>query len=215
MKRKIFTLLDDTKVHVEGEEKIIPSKQFSMLLEAKEILTKAKETEEMHKKAVDRECESLKEAAKEAGFQAGLDELSRHIDFLETEIKKVRKDMEGAMVPLALAAIKKIIGKEISTRQDAIVDIISNALKTVSQHKRVTIYVNQTDLETIENNRPRLKSLFEHLESLSVIPREDVAIGGCIIETEAGIINAQLNNQMNALESAFRSFFQNHQISGS
>ena len=54
-----------------------------------------------------------------------------------------------------------------------------------------------------------MKSLIEHLESLSIMARPDIQQGGCVIETEAGIINAKLENQLMALEAAFRSFFQN------
>ncbi|MBI3211529.1 MAG: HrpE/YscL family type III secretion apparatus protein, partial [Simkania negevensis] len=40
----------------------------------------------------------------------------------------------------------------------------------------------------------------------SLEDREDIAPGGCIIETEAGIINASLANQWQALEAAFAAF---------
>ena len=68
--------------------------------------------------------------------------------------------------------------------------------------------MNQIDLDRVEEQRPKLKALFEHLESLAITARGDVQPGGCIIETELGIINAQLENQLQALEAVFRNFFQ-------
>lgn len=78
-------------------------------------------------------------------------------------------------------------------------------MKSVAQHKKVTIYVNKADLENMEAHRNQIKELFENLESLSIRPRDDVTTGGCVIETEAGIINAQLENQWVVLERAFTS----------
>ena len=62
------------------------------------------------------------------------------------------------------------------------------------------------DLEPLEKERSKIKKIFEHLDSFSLQERADIEPGGCIIETEAGIINAQLENQWRALESAFESF---------
>jgi type III secretion protein L len=100
-------------------------------------------------------------------------------------------------------AAKKIVGRELELSEDAIVDIVSSSLKAVAQHHKITIYVNKKELAILEANRPRLKNIFESLESLSLRERNDIAPGGCVIETEGGIINAQLDNQWRILEKAF------------
>jgi type III secretion protein L len=58
----------------------------------------------------------------------------------------------------------------------------------------------------LEAAKSQIKKVFEHLESLSIQERSDIEPGGCMIETEAGIINAQLENQWRSLEIAFESF---------
>lgn len=205
----LFTLIEQDEIHLAPETKVVPAEAYSKLVDAASIVAKTKEEEISYRTLVAKECETLKELAAEAGFEEGLKRWNSQLELLETEIKKVRHEMENALVPFALTAVKKIIGKELETHPDTIVDIVANALKTVLQHRRITIYVNQLDIEQLEAQRPRLKSLFEHLESLSIASREDIQQGGCIIETEAGIINAKLENQLLALEAAFRNFFQN------
>lgn len=205
----LFSLIEQGDIHLAPNSKVISSEDFSKLINATEIIAKTKEEEIAYRISIARECETLKELAETAGFEEGLKRWNGQLELLEAEIKKVRQEMENALVPFALTAVKKIIGKELETRPDTIVDIVANALKTVLQHRRITLYVNQLDLEQLEAQRPRLKSLFEHLESLSIVPREDIQQGGCMIETEAGIINAKLENQLLALETAFRNFFQN------
>lgn len=151
---------------------------------------------------VTKECEQLKEQAQREGYEEGFKEWVQHIAKLEEEILKVRQDLEKFLVPVTVKAAKKIVGREIELSEDTIVDIVSNSLKAVSQHKKITIYVNSKDLSSLEHHRPQLKEKFENLEVLSLRERSDVAQGGCIIETEGGIINAQLENQWRVLENA-------------
>lgn len=205
----LFTLIEKEEVHLAPETKLIAAEDFSELMTATQIVAKTKEEETAYRIQVAQECEKLKELAAAAGFDEGLKRWNEQIELMESEIKKVRQDMENAIVPLALTAVRKIIGKELETKPETIVDVVSTALKAVIHHRKVSIYVNKNELEYVEAQKPRLKSLFEHLESLSILPRADVQPGGCVIETEAGIINAKLDNQLQALESAFRNFFQN------
>lgn len=205
---KQFSLLDEKKVHPATNKKVIKAEEFSTLVDAHEILEETKKQSEAYRHEVAKECELLREAAEKAGFEEGLSKWNAMIAELENKITSVRDEMNKTIVPLALAAVEKILGKELKERPEAIVDLISSALKPVSQHRRITIYVNPQDHEIVEKNRPRIREIFEHLETLSIAPRADVGQGGVIIETEAGIINAQLESQLRALENAFRAFFQ-------
>lgn len=74
------------------------------------------------------------------------------------------------------------------------------------QNHRITIWVNKADKEALEKEKPALKEKLEQVDSLLIKDRDDVACGGCIIETESGIINASVDNQWRALEAAFERF---------
>lgn len=211
---KFFSLIKKEGVHIAPEQKTIPAEEFSKLVEADALLKMAKEDKVAYCQDVAKECEILKEQAELAGFEEGLKRWNSQIELLDREIKRVRQEVENSLVPLALTAVKKIIGRELETHRETVADIISTALKAVTQHKKIKIFVNPSDYDTVEKARPQLKSLFEHLESLIISPREDIAEGGCIIETEAGIINAQLESQLKALETAFKTFFQNQKGKG-
>jgi len=202
--KKLFTLCEDKEITLATGQKIIPASEFSTLLDAAKSIELAHSEALDYRKAVSKECELLKETAEKEGFQEGLVQFNEQLALLEKEIITQKKEMEKSITSLATAAVKKIIGKELKTHPEVIVDLVSTALKPVTQHKRVAIYVHKDDLEHIENSRPQIKALFEHIEQLAIQARDDVTQGGCIIETEAGIINAQLDNQLAALEEAFK-----------
>lgn len=205
-KTKYFSLISGDEVRVAPGEKIIPAKEFSTLYKASEILKIVKkDAEEFTKKTVE-EAEKMKELSFQEGFQAGLESFNLHLLTLNEEIQTLRKEIHDKIIPLALKAARKIVGEELKLHPDRIVDVVLNSLKPAVQHRKIVIFVNKADLEALEANKPKIKQIFEHLESLSIQERDDVEPGGCIIQTEAGIINAQLENQWQALESAFTSF---------
>jgi type III secretion protein L len=201
--KKFFTLIYGDQIHAAPKTKIIPSDSFSKLADASKVLEHIKEDAEKYRLQIAKESEEIKEHAEMAGYEAGFKKWAEHLVKLENEIEKVHKELQQLVVPVALKAAKKIVGKEIELSPEVIVDIVANNLKAVAQHKHVTIYVNKKDLAILDKNKPLLKELFESLESLSIRPREDITPGGCIIETEMGIINAQLDHRWRVLEKAF------------
>jgi type III secretion protein L len=203
---KFFSLLNDNEVRIAPGEKVIPALEFSTLEEAQEILQKVRRDVLEFRREAAKEAEKVKELAFQEGFQEGLQSLNNHIAALDRELSTLREEVHQKILPLALTAARKILGEELKLHPDHIVEIVMTALKPVTQHKKIIIYVNRDDLDALEKSKSKIKKLFEKLESFSLMERSDIEPGGCIIETEAGIINAQLENQWRALESAFSAF---------
>lgn len=203
---KFFTLLSQKDVHIAPNQKIIPASECTVLQSADEILKTVQHEAIEYKRSATLEGEKIKEIAFQEGFQEGLESLDAHIIALDHELKEIREEIHKKILPLALKAARKIVGEELKLHPDRIVDIVITALKPVTQHRKIVLYVNRSDLEALEKGRSKIKKIFEHLDSFSLQERSDIEPGGCIIETEAGIINAQLENQWRALESAFESF---------
>jgi type III secretion protein L len=203
---KFFSLFSQNEVHIAADQKVIPASEYSTLQTANDILKKVKHEAKDFKRAAVEEAEKTKELAFQEGFEEGLKSLNQHIIELDRELKEIRDEIHKKILPLSLKAARKIIGEELKLHPDRIVDIVMTALKPVTQHRKIVLYVNRSDLESLEKGKSRIKKIFENLDSFSIQERPDNEPGGCIIETEAGIINAQLDNQWRALESAFEAF---------
>ncbi|MBS0622633.1 MAG: HrpE/YscL family type III secretion apparatus protein [Verrucomicrobia bacterium] len=201
---KYFSLIYGDKIGRTPKGKILPAEEFSALLHGKELIHTIQQEAERYRKEVVEEGEKRKEEAEKRGFEEGLARFNAQIAFLEQEIARAYDEVAKKVLPIALQAAKKIVGREMTLNEATIADIVKNSLRAVAEHKRISIYCNKEDREKIEAHKEQMKELFERLESLVVQDREDVLPGGCIIETEAGIINAQWDNQWNALENAFK-----------
>lgn len=201
-----FFSFSKEEIHPAPESKIISAEDFSHLIEATTILEKAKEEALLIKEKTEKECEIFKEEAKKEGFNEGLESLNEHILKLDNSIKTISEKYEKQILPIALKAAKKILAAELKMNPEAIVNIVKGALKPVSQHLKVKIYVNKQDLDILEKEKPKIKEILDQVQTFSLEERNDIEPGGCIIETEKGIINAQLENQFRAIEAAFKAF---------
>lgn len=203
---KFFSLIYQGEIHPERQEKIIPAEDFSTLMQASEILERAKEDVKHYKKKIEEECEELKEKAKEEGFDEGLQQFNEHLIHFDKQLRVLRMDLQKQILPLALKAAKKIVGEQLDLNPETIVEIVIQTLAPVTQNHRFTIYVNKVDKEILEAHKPKIKSSLEQVQVLTIQERSDIAPGGCIIETESGIINASIENQWRALEHAFEKY---------
>lgn len=207
---KFFSLIfrhDD----IVPNKKVLSPEAYSAVLDAQALLETTKKDSESYLNTTKQECEKLRQEAKEQGFKEGGESWSSQLAYLEQETHNLRNQIKESLVPLAIASVKKILGKELETDPDTIVSIITGALKELTQHKKIIIHVNPKDLATVEKHRPDLKKIVEYADTLIIAPKADVTVGGCVIETEAGIVNAQLDVQLAALEKAFSSILKQQQ----
>lgn len=203
---KYFSITDQESIQKHADGKVIPAEDFSMLISAQETLEKAQIESEKKLERAKKQCQNLRKKAKEEGRNEGLEEFNHHLLEFEKQIKTIRSETQRQILPIALKAAKKIVNKELEINPNVIVDIVMGALRPVTQYRHIKIYIHKEDKDLIEKERDQIRQQLDHVETFSIIEREDVEKGGCIIETEAGIINASLENQWRALEAAFETF---------
>ena len=207
MSKKLFTLIKEGEIRLEPDTKIIPADKLGEILSSEDVQKVIKEDAKNYRKDVTEEIESLKAKAQKDGYQDGFEKWAEAIASLEAQIRSVRQEYEKILVPVALKSVEKILGKEVETNENTIIDILKNTLKAVSTHKKITLYVSPKERGVIEKNKDQLKKLFEVLEVFQIQERADIEPGGAVIETEGGIINAQLPNHLQVLERAFKKLF--------
>lgn len=201
--KKFFVLIDGRSIT--ANEKRIPSEAFSTLLDCEGLLDTVKQDALAYRKSVVAECEEIKKRAEIDGFAAGYEQWTQVVGSLEKEIARVKGELQKVVMNVAMKAAKKIVTTELSVNPQVTLDMVSNTLKTVAQHKRIIVYVSKQDFELIEKEKSSIKTIFEELESLSIRERDDLGVGDFIIETEGGIINARIKDRWKTLEAALES----------
>lgn len=204
MSTKVFSLIKSgNTLHIAPGQRFVKAEILSDLLTVEEAMERIEQDAAEYRKEQVKEIELAKEQAQKEGFEAGFQAWAEKTVELEEEIIRVDNRLNQQLAPIVLQAARKIVGNELEINPKAIVSIVKNALQNVAQHRQILIYVNPEELDAIFEEREGLREVFEHLESLTIRGRDDISKGSCIIETEAGIINAQLDNQWKILEQVF------------
>lgn len=205
---KWFSLLYQGDLHPSTDEKVIAAKDYTTLKEASEILESARKDADKFLEKTQEQCKAQRKTAREKGLQEGLENFNEQIFFLDEQLKSIRLKLQQMVLPIALKAAKRIVGKELETKPETIVDIVMQAIAPISESHRVTLYVNKEDKEYLDAEKPKLKEILEQVDILTIQEKADVEKGGCLIQTERGMINATIDNQWKALERAFDKYKQ-------
>ncbi len=200
---KLFSLIRDKDIYPDSDTKLIPADQFSLLLEAKEIVEQTKTDRERVMQETKLLCEEERRKAEEAGFQKGLDRWNLKLLELDEKKKELRHEIDQLVLNLSLEIAKKIVGEELASRPETIVNIVMKSISQMTQNRNFVIYVNKSDKELLQKNQSELLSKLSQVSVLVIEEREDITPGGCIIETESGIVNITLENQWKSIEKAF------------
>lgn len=198
----LFTINESLKVHA-GKNKI-PKKDFEAVIASITVLEEAqKEAKAIIEKA-HLEAKAIHESAYKKGFEEGLEPYNTHILYFDDRIKTLRHELQKAILPLVMQTTRQIVGEGLNNFPEMIVDVVTKAIKAVSGSHQVKLFVNKADLAVLEEKKLDLQQLFERIEMFTIEERKDVEKGGCIIQTEKGILNANLENQYIALENALK-----------
>lgn len=143
----------------------------------------------------------LREAAYQEGHEAALQELNQALIDARERRDTALKDIEQDVLRLAVKLAEKIIGREIERNDETLADIVATAIRHARQQEMLVVHVNPNDLAVIQNYRDRL-STATRARFLDIVADPRIARGGCIVESESGAVDAQLETQLRVLERA-------------
>lgn len=194
------------KIHKEAfaKKKIIPKDQVEEVIRVQDLAKELEDFIEKEKVRQEEAYEAKKLEGFEAGYQEGLTKFNEWILLFDAMTKETKHEAQKSIVPIALKAAQKIVSEQIRLHPETIVSIVKNALGSVSQHKKFRILVSKADKDAMETNKPELEKVLPQLETLEIEARSDIPQGSCRIETEKGVINADIDRQWKALEEALK-----------
>ncbi len=144
---------------------------------------------------------AIREEAREEGFQEGLRELTRALAAARDEYTRVMEESEEDMLELAVRMAERIVRRRIELDPATSAEITRGCLELVRDRQQITVFANPEDIPTLEQWRESLVEVVEarliHFE-----PDPGVGRGGCMIETEAGRVDARLEVQLESFKRA-------------
>lgn len=167
------------------------------------------------------DLEAIREAAYKEGFQQGVEEgkkqgyeqgynqgmaegesdvkamvtkLSQICRTLLEPIPKQDDELEQALLQMVEQICRRIVHRELKLDSEATVTIVREAIDCLNPgSERLRIHLNQQDTEFVLE---QLKQIGEWDDSWRIIAHPTITPGGCIIETDASLVDARAERRL-------------------
>lgn len=153
------------------------------------------------------EAEAEFEAAVEAEVQRRLSEqlqycippLQSATTQLLTEREQLLLQWESALVRLSLRLAERIVRRELEINPAAPRALIAEVLQLTAGASSIALRMNPADIAQIEAHPSDWHQLLSSPNAVKVIPDHTITRGGCLVETDAGDIDATIETQLNRI----------------
>ena len=156
------------------------------------------------------ESENIKKSAFEEGYRLGLEKAGADIEIFKTELSNfmnARKEVFEYIAPdileISVDIAKTIIKKEIETDPQVLINTIVDVLRSVSKNEpKITIRVRPQSVQFIKDTIPNITYQYGIDSSINIVADPSVEEGGCILQTNNGIVDASVDTQLEIIKKA-------------
>ena len=103
---------------------------------------------------------------------------------------------ERSAVSLAAKIAKRVIRRELSHAPEITADLVRESLEMSAGSSHIRIALSPTDFETLGGQINRLIQEIAKASQAEIVPDESLSAGGCRVETRHGIIDQQIETQL-------------------
>lgn len=180
--------------------KIIKKEFFEASQEARSIVQAARQEAERIVAKAEQERAASVEAGLQIGYEEGLRRWNQTLAGAWQARENLKTQWEQSLLHLAVRVAEKIVGEQLRLHPDTIIPIVREALKSVGQERQLTLLIHPDHRETVQANLDRLQALVGSSRQIHLVANPDIAPGGCVVESELGVIDAKLETQLKCLE---------------
>ncbi|HOX28143.1 MAG TPA: FliH/SctL family protein [bacterium] len=141
------------------------------------------------------------------GKTTGLQETENALKMINEVIEQLKgyhsqilADSQKDVVKMAISVAEKVLHKEIMTDPNTVLSVVKNAISKVSFKKQFVVMVNPLDIEVLKAGAEQIRAMLSNCESLKFKPSPNIEPGGCMVQTESGTVDAQIDRQFTEIK---------------
>ena len=156
------------------------------------------------------EAENIKKSAFDEGYRIGLEKAQSDIERFKTNLgqflsapKEVFEYIAPDILEISIDIAKKIIKKEVESDPQVLIETIMDVLKTVSKNEpKINIRVRPQNAQFIKDTLPTVTYQYGIDAKINIIADPSVEEGGCVLQTNNGIVDASIDTQIEIIKKA-------------
>ena len=199
-------LLKKNTFEVSTEAAVVTAEEAGVLAQADEIVAAA-ETDAAKIRA---DAQVAYEEEKKKGYDDGIAEgkaeiLMQKLDLIDESVRYM-ESIETRVSEIVLKALKKCVA-EIGDKE-LVVQIVRKAMQAVVRNQRqITIKVSTDMVPAVKERLQAILADFPSLSYADVAEDPHRANTACVVETEAGLVEASIDAQLAAIEKSIKKNF--------
>lgn len=180
--------------------KVLKAKDYVSYLDSQHLVEAANSKAD----SIIAKAQQAYETEKQRGYQDGLEQAK--IENAQAMVATLARcneyylQVEYKMMNVVLDAVRKII--DTFDDVDTTISVVREALQLVSNQKQVILHVHPEQVVDVREKVAGVLSDFPEVGYVDVVADARLKNGGCILETEVGIIDASIDGQIQALKQA-------------
>lgn len=205
------TAFDKVKAETDEAEKIRREAEDEAARIKSEAEEKArKDVEEAQQRVEQIEKDAYQaglERGREEGYGTGKAEVERLVEQLHSIINaaiakrnELIEESETLLIDLVLLIARKVIKVISENQKNVVINNVIQALRKLKSRGEVVIRTNLTDVQLTTDHVKDFMQMVENAQSITVVEDSSVDKGGCIIETDFGLIDARISSQLHEIE---------------
>jgi type III secretion protein L len=180
---------------------VVNAEEYEAMTHAKQIIAEAQKRADEIKAEAHRFKEEVFAKAREeakADVQArAAEELAR----AKMQAGQIVAGAEQDVLDLALKMAAKIIGRDLDREPQLVLEICATAMEAARGAKAMILKVHPEDGKFLREKRPRLMELIGRTVDIAIRDDAEIERGGCVIQTEFGVIDGQIRTQFEMLRN--------------
>lgn len=204
-----FDVPGKSKILSEDERRILELEKIVMELQDKlkrqPVEQKAAEEAAFKKGTAEGMKKGIQKGASETAAEYGkkIDTLQMEIATFLQNIEKEKKDYfinsEHILLKLTLEIAGKVIATEVSSNQEVILKVLNKALSHVADRERIVIHVSPQDCTLVSQRKDFWNTITDKLGNIVISEDARIEKGGCLIESNSGLVDARLGVQFDEI----------------
>ncbi len=158
------------------------------------------------------EADTIKETAAKEGYRAGIEQAETDIIALRSKIadfisskQEVFEFIAPDILEISVDIARKIIKKEVEQDPQVILNSIVDVMRTLSKEEpRITVKLNPLQVDLVKTELPEYISSMGIDAKIVVVGDDTIEEGGCILNTNNGIVDASIDTQLEIIKEALK-----------
>lgn len=123
---------------------------------------------------------------------------------VQTQYASLAKVNETRLIELIFKISNRLATKELEASQEALLEVVRQSIGSISSQDEVILEIHPDRIAFFEELKNKANREFDFLQNIKIEPNPQINLGGCVLRTHFGQIDAQVETRVDNLWSQIK-----------